>query len=57
MMKKKSKRFKLIVTYVCWQCSRMCERKEKQYPEDVKIIAGYDDREDCNFYFEPLEAK
>lgn len=51
------KKHKIIITYVCWQCSRMCERKEKQYPEDIKIIAGYDDRNDCNFYFVPLEAK
>lgn len=51
------KRHKIIVTYVCWQCDKMCERTETQYPEEVEIIAGYDDRNDCNFYFEPLEAK
>lgn len=45
---------KIKVFFKCFQCNKQCEREEEMKPEEVEIISGYDDRKDCNFYFEPM---
>lgn len=48
---------KIKVFFKCFQCDKQCEKEEEMDPNEVEIISGYDDREDCNFYFEPMEDK
>ena len=36
---------------------KQCEREEEMNPNDVEIISGYNDREDCNFYLNQRRLK